>query len=249
MLEVRIAARDHELTFWEGVARTRWGKYLTQLETEALNKSQLLLPDPTVALEIGCEGGRWSNLLTSLGWKMICTDVSEQALKTCKRRIPSARCIRVSAEETRLPAATAEVKLLLCIEVDPVVGCAWFISEASRVLADGGVLVCTILNARSHRAVVHKLFRRLTPEQRRQTGLYPVNYSDWKRSLQRAGFQVVHERGCCWAPFPRKSNSRLIPFCCFLEKHSGLSQVSSLSPWVVVVAQKVCNGSNPSSES
>jgi hypothetical protein len=45
------------------------------------------------------------------------------------------------------------------MEVDPVISSEWFIEEASRVLKADGILVATINNKSSPRAVSHEAFR------------------------------------------------------------------------------------------
>ena len=51
---------EEPLTYWERVARTRWGKYTTQIVERAVRESNRLAGNPTIAIEIGCDGGRWS---------------------------------------------------------------------------------------------------------------------------------------------------------------------------------------------
>jgi hypothetical protein len=92
-----------EPTFWEKIARTKWGSYLTEVEKQAILKANDLAVKPTIALEIGCEGGRWSMLLAKLGWKMICTDIDSHTLAICQRRISTAQCILVSPNDSTIP--------------------------------------------------------------------------------------------------------------------------------------------------
>lgn len=226
-----------ERTFWERFALTQWGRYLSRLEAESIGIGQTIAGEPGVALEIGCEGGRWSRSLASLGWQVICTDVSGDDLAICSHRIPSAKCIRVRPEDTVLPCDSAVVQLLLCIEV-PVIATQWFLGEARRVLVEGGILVCTAFNSRSHRAVLHKLLRKAN-RKGSDDGAYQVSYTQWKSTLRKKGFEVINERGACWFPFSRSSNSCLIPFCASLEKYLGLLRLTALSPWIMVVARKI----------
>ncbi|GJQ22980.1 MAG: methyltransferase domain-containing protein [Planctomycetia bacterium] len=86
----------HTNTHWEKVAGTRWGAYTTEVEKRAILKAHDLSGESQTAIEIGCEGGRWSKLLTNLGWNMICVDINEAVLKICKKRIPTANCILVN---------------------------------------------------------------------------------------------------------------------------------------------------------
>jgi len=119
-MNTKAKYRDNEITYWENVARTRWGSYITEIEKRVILKASNLAGSPTTALEIGCEGGRWSRLLAELGWNMICTDIDPNALEVCQRRIPSAKCILVDPNDSKIPYETRSVKLLLCIEVLPV---------------------------------------------------------------------------------------------------------------------------------
>lgn len=54
-----------EDTYWERVARSSWGSYITEVEKR-------LRTAATTALVVGCGGGRWSRLLVDLGWNMVC---------------------------------------------------------------------------------------------------------------------------------------------------------------------------------
>src|SRR5215470_5439375 len=103
---------EQELTYWETVALTRWGRYLTEIERHAVMAASMLAGERGTAVEIGCEGGRWSKLLTDQGWDLICTDVSPDSLRLCQRRLPAARCIPVKPTDTSLPCATNTVNLL-----------------------------------------------------------------------------------------------------------------------------------------
>src|SRR5579871_1312068 len=107
-----------ESTYWEAIADTRWGRYVSQLEKAAILRAHHLATRPTTALEIGCEGGRWSRILSDLGWSLTCTDIDPELLRVCQRRLPEARCVLVDPNSTELPSETASIGLLLCIEVE-----------------------------------------------------------------------------------------------------------------------------------
>src|SRR6202035_3860823 len=102
-----------EMTFWEKAAATTWGRYITEVEKRAIMRGQSLAGKPTGALEIGCEGGRWSKLLSDLGWEMTCTDVDAQVLKLCQLRLPTASCIVVEPGSREIPCETNSIGLLL----------------------------------------------------------------------------------------------------------------------------------------
>jgi len=233
---------DESPTFWEHIAVTRrWGRYVSEIERHAIEYAQGLVSAPTRALEVGCEGGRWSRMLADKGWQVVCTDVNRDSLRKCQARIPEARCVLVQPTDTTLPCDTGAVGLLLCIEVFPVIEGAWFPAEASRVLSDNGVLVGVFINKRSLRgAFVHSraALQRQEAEENEHR-LYTRSYGEWKQRLPQYSFEVVYEQGFCWFPFPRKSDSPLIPLCTRIESTLGLQKMTSVSPWIVFVARKI----------
>lgn len=111
---------------------------------------------PGQVLEIGCEGGRWSMLLSQLGWKMTCIDIDQKPLNFCQKRIRDAQCILVSPNESRLPCGEG-MDLLLCLKVVEVIQSDWFIDEAFRVLNTGGLLVGVFYNLLSFRGLYYRL--------------------------------------------------------------------------------------------
>jgi 2-polyprenyl-3-methyl-5-hydroxy-6-metoxy-1,4-benzoquinol methylase len=223
------------VTYWERVATTRWGRYTTQMVEDAVRAGLLIAGEPGKALEVGCEGGRWSCLLARAGWEMTCTDVNPVALETCQLRVPSATCILVDREATSLPCRDNSVSVLLCLEVFPVIDSDWFLREANRVLTDHGVLIGVTLNVRSMRGLFVRLKHYLKPSGH---GHYSRSYTEWKRAAQREGFGLQYERGYCWFPLARTSDSAWAPVFAELERLLGLSRAVALSPWVVFVAQK-----------
>ncbi|MFQ5612555.1 MAG: class I SAM-dependent methyltransferase [Anaerolineae bacterium] len=223
-----------EDTYWEKVARSRWGRYITRVENRVLLKANNLAGRPSTVLDVGCEGGRWSKLLVDRGWQATCTDIDPQALVRCQERLPAARCILVDKQSTTLPCATASMGLILCIEVIPVLGSGWFINEARRVLKDGGLVVGVFENRLSLRGY----FRHLVAATRGRFDYYKTAYPAWRREFRRRSFNMIYEEGICWFPFTRASNSPLVPLCTRLERYLGLRRLPSLSPWIVFLAQK-----------
>jgi SAM-dependent methyltransferase len=224
------------LTFWERVATTRWGQYVSAVEQRVILQATAVLAKPSQALEIGCDGGRWSKMLADLGWQMTCVDVNPETLPICRQRVPSARCVLSDAQTEVIPCESESMDLLLCVEVGAVINSRWFLPEAHRVLRGNGVLVGICWNRASLRGVLSRLNERLAPIS--NTVFYSRPYSGWKADLGRAGFEMVHEEGLCWSFFGRKSNSPLIPFCTRLERRLQLHRLTSLSPWIVFIARK-----------
>src|SRR5437868_3665503 len=115
-----VATTTTDLTPWERIGtRTRYGRYATAVEQRVIEAALAHARPDGVALDVGCEGGRWSVLAAEAGWPLVCTDVSQSSLDACQQRVPSAQCLLVGPEDSRLPAEDGSVGLLLCIEVAP----------------------------------------------------------------------------------------------------------------------------------
>jgi SAM-dependent methyltransferase len=236
---------------WEKVNLSLWGSYLTELELDAIDRACAVAGDRRVALEVGCEGGRWCAMLERKGWDITCTDVDPDALAICRSRLQGGRCIQVSPNDVSLPGENGVYSLLLCMEVFPVVYNDWFIAEAWRVLAGGGVLVGAFLNLHSWKGLLHRA--RATVLGRGQW--YHRSYSDWRKQVHKMGFEITLETGYSWMPFARGSNHRWVPLANRIEKSLGLRNLAAASPWVIFVARKPqaqpllrMNGESPANE-
>jgi SAM-dependent methyltransferase len=236
-----IDSVENQNTFWEHVATTRWGKYLSEVEQRNIVRASQLAGSPTVALDIGCEGGRWSQLLADQGWDLVCTDVNPQVLDLCQQRLPASQCILVNPDDNTLPCESGTVRLLLCIEVDAV-NQPWFTAEAYRVLEVGGVIAVMTWNLLSLRSLyVHvKAWFSDDPDDS-----YQIPYATFRRGLTRSGFEILAEEGYCWFPFWRESDSTLVPATTKVEQWLGLRKLPTVSPWVVTIAKKTPGAAEP----
>lgn len=207
---------------------------MTALEKKTILKAHKVPLATDHAIEIGCEGGRWSMMLHDLGWQMTCVDVDAEALNICQARIPQARCVLTNRLDTRIPLDDCTVRLLLCMEVPAVLpNSPWIVDEACRVLKPGGLLVGSFHNLLSARGVFHHTTARLRGKQ----DDYRTCYLLWRGMLRKKGFRFLHEEGLCWFPFRRASNSALVPVLTSLEQRCGLQRLPALSPFVLFVAQ------------
>jgi SAM-dependent methyltransferase len=227
-------ADDHQ-TVWERVAQSRWGQYVTEIEKEAIMDAQRAAGPPERAIEIGCEGGRWSRLLSDEGWDMTCVDVDANALEACRKKNPSARLILERPESRTIDGKDSEFSLVLCVEVAPVIQSDWFLPEAFRILKPGGILLAVVWNKISIRGLAHRLHEK---EEENAISFYRDSYYGWRKRLRAAGFNLLNAKGFCWGPFGRSSNSSLIPFFTSFERNLGLQSLAIFSPWVICLAQK-----------
>lgn len=237
-----VDQHPEQTTYWERVSESRWGAYITEREQIALTYALDRLPLGT-ALEVGCEGGRWSAVVRDRGWDVVCTDVDTNSLARCAERIPSARCVQVSSTDETLPVVTGEVDLLLVYEVNEVVESDWFPREAARALRPGGMLVCSYWNAFSLRGSLYRTLARMSSRSvdgiRRFQGYYQgPKYGAFRNTLCANGLEPVREEGLCWFPFTRDSDSVAIPTAVAIEGAMRLRRLPTLSPWVLTVATR-----------
>ena len=224
----------NEITYWEAVAQTRWGAYTSDIVRHMILLAHDLSPRTTSALDIGCEGGRWSRLLWELGWNVTCTDIWEVNLNPCKKRIPSAECILVKPEDDIIPCESKVFDLVLCIEVAPVIQSYWFMDEIFRVMRPNGLVVGVFLNLYSLRGIAACFKAVLVGK----SNYYKMDYPSWKKKLIAKGFRILDEVGYCWFPFSRASNSPLVAYFTRLEKALGLRRLINMSPWIAFIAQR-----------
>jgi SAM-dependent methyltransferase len=200
-----------------------------------------LAPQNGEAMEVGCEGGRWSKYLIECRGSVVCTDIDPEVLELCANRLPDAKCVLTRPHDKRLPAADGDLAMLLVYEVAPVTNAAWFPLEARRVLGPNGLLVLSYYNPLSIRAMFYRAVALVNRSRRASPYYRGPSYLSFRRSLSRAGFEFVHQEGLAWAPFTRLSDSRWVPVTAQIERALGLRRLASLSPWVLVIARRTAS--------
>jgi 2-polyprenyl-3-methyl-5-hydroxy-6-metoxy-1,4-benzoquinol methylase len=71
-------------THWEKAAKTRMGKYLTNLETVFISKSINLAQENITVMDVGAEAGRFSLLAANSKVTVVSLDVDSYSLKRLK---------------------------------------------------------------------------------------------------------------------------------------------------------------------
>ena len=231
------ARATEQKTYWEAATETAWGCYLSDAEQRVLLQALALAPEGD-AMDLGCEGGRWSRHLVARGGSTICVDVDPATLELCGRRLPEATCVLVDRGDQVIPADDGQLALLLIYEVAPVTNAAWLPAEAARVLRPDGILVFSDYNPASIRAIVRRGAAVLDARRRSGEFYRGPTYRRLRTTLTCHGLESIYEEGLARAPFTRISHSRLIPVCIHLQGALGLRRLVTASPWVLAIARR-----------
>ncbi|MCV2490660.1 methyltransferase domain-containing protein [Geodermatophilus sp. YIM 151500] len=226
--------------YYGWLAARKWGTYIRTTEAQVIDEAQHMAPAPRKALDVGCGGGEWTEFLTNRGWSVTAVDVDPKSVRACEERNPDSVCALVGKDSRHLPAADESVSLVICIEVLAVSHSDWFLAEVKRVLVPHGRLVTVTWNRSSMRGLFADAAARIrsgTPHPH-----YQEPYRAWRRRLTDVGLEVEAERGLCWFPFSRASDSSLVPASAVLERRFGLSRLPALSPWVLVTGSRRPDG-------
>jgi SAM-dependent methyltransferase len=250
MTAASTTQEGEEMPYWERYYNEYpYGWYLSRVEERAVVEGRDLVGKAGHALDVGCEGGRWSRLLAERGWHLTCTDVSAAALAICHRRLPEATCLLVGEDDTSLPSPDASQHALLCVEVPMVLQSAWFLAEAARVLAPDGYLVGVHYNRRSLRGFLYNHVPGFRSKNDVAYFYFPEAYAAWRTLLRASGFELIREDGFGWIPFRKYSQSPLIGPAVWLERTLGLTRLARFSPMVVFIARKRAPGGRTSASS
>jgi SAM-dependent methyltransferase len=230
---------DVDLLAWERLmAETRYGRYADEIESRLVSFALSKHSSRGVLLDIGCEGGRRSQLFADQGWEITALDTDGEALETCKQRVPDGHCILADPHDQKLAVGTQAFDVALCIEVGPVIHQQWAVGEFARVLRPGGRFVGVCWNRTSWRGFLYHHSPALRITGSNPLVGYPIRYSDFRNEMVKSGFAFEKEVGYAWGPFRRNSNSALMPVWMAFEKFSGLQRIVGLSPMVAFVCRK-----------
>jgi len=215
-----------EETHWEKAAKTRMGKYLTRMETDFIFNSIAPSQMQTV-MDVGAEAGRFSLMTTDTDAFTIGIDIDSYGLKRLKLKTKHANVIQADARE--IPLKDEVFDAVFMIEVlDYIPEVEEALRECHRTLKSNASLVLSFGNRSSLKSNLRKL----------RGKSYRHSYGKVMRFLSKTGFKVKRKMGYSWLPLGRTSESRLIPFLAAIEKLFALRRIPSLSPWVIVHAEK-----------
>jgi len=213
-------------THWEKAAKTRMGKYLTQIETIFIQNSINLSQTKTI-MDVGAEAGRFSQFSKTRTTETISIDIDKYGLKRLKHKAENTNGIQADARKT--PLRNEVFDAIFMIEVlDYIPELHQALAECRRTLKPNASLILSFGNKSSLKAKLRELSGKS----------YQHSYRKVIQTLTEKGFQVKKKTGYNWLLFGRMSENRLIPFLATMERIFGFRKIPSLSPWVIVHAVK-----------
>jgi ubiquinone/menaquinone biosynthesis C-methylase UbiE len=214
-------------THWEMAAKTRMGKYLTNLETDFISKSIDLSKENISVMDVGAEAGRFSLLATSSKATVVSVDVNSYALKRLKLKTKQINIIQADARH--LPLKEEVFDVVFMIEVlDYISELDQALAECKRTLKPDASCILSFGNKSSLKAKLKEL----------QGKSYRHSYKETVQRLSDAGFRVKRKNGYSWLLFGRTSQSSLVPVLAWCERILGLRRVVRFSPWVIIHVTK-----------
>jgi ubiquinone/menaquinone biosynthesis C-methylase UbiE len=208
-------------------AKTRMGKYLTNLETDFISKSVNLYRENITVMDVGAESGRFSLLATGSKANVVSVDVNAYALKRLKLKNRQVSIIQADARQ--LPLKDEVFDVVFMIEVlDYIPELDQTMKECKRTLKPNASCVLSFGNKSSLKARLKAM----------QGKSYRHSYKEAMQCLSETGLIMKKKTGYSWLPFGRTSQSRLVPILAVGEKIFGLRKVVRFSPWVIIHVTK-----------
>jgi ubiquinone/menaquinone biosynthesis C-methylase UbiE len=215
-----------EETHWEKAAKTRMGKYLTQIETRFIQNA-VNLSSVNIVMDVGAEAGRFSQLSKTDNAEIVSLDIDSYGLKRLRLKTKNTNAIQADAR--KIPVKDVTFDVIFMIEVlDYIAELDKALAECHRTLKPASSLIVSFGNKSSLKSKLREL----------QGKSYRHSYSKVMKVLRETGFSVKKKTGYNWLLFGRTSGNRLIPFLAKMERFVGLRRIPSLSPWVILYAVK-----------
>jgi ubiquinone/menaquinone biosynthesis C-methylase UbiE len=218
----------HE-THWEMAAKTRMGKYLTEVE-QAFIEKVVDFSKTEFILDVGAESGRISLMALNTTNSVISIDIDCISLRRLKQRTKHAYV--VAADARKLPFIDEVFDAAFMIEVlDYIPELEIALGECSRVLKPNSNCVLSFGNKSSFKAKLKSL----------RGKSYLHSYKVVLQRLPKAKFRLCMQLGYNWLPFGRISQNNLVPLLAWLEWAFGLRRLHRYSPWVMLHMVKQSN--------
>jgi len=210
-------------THWEKAAKTRMGKYLTNLETDFISKSINLAQENITVMDVGAEAGRFSLLAANSKATVVSLDVDSYSLKRLKLKTKQVNVIQADAR--KLPLKDEVFDAVFMIEVlDYIPELETALAECKRTLRSNASSILSFGNKSSLKAKLKAM----------QGKSYRHSYRKVMQCLSKTGFNVKKKTGYSWLPFGRTSENRFVPVLAGIERFIGLRRVPRFSPWVIL---------------
>jgi ubiquinone/menaquinone biosynthesis C-methylase UbiE len=214
-------------THWEFAAKTRMGKYLTNLETDFISKSIDLSKENITVMDVGAEAGRFSLLAANSKATVVSVDVNSYALKRLKLKTKQVNIIQADARHLPLREGVFDVVFMIeVLDYIPELGEA--LVECKRTLKTNAACVLSFGNKASLKAKLKAM----------QGKSYRHSYKTVVQCLAATGFIIRSKMGYSWLPFGRTSQSSFVPVLAGGERIFGLRKVVRFSPWVIMYITK-----------
>jgi ubiquinone/menaquinone biosynthesis C-methylase UbiE len=222
------AAQDLSVeTHWEMAAKTKMGKYLTDLETDFISKSIDLSKENISVMDVGAEAGRFSLYAANTKANVVSVDVNSYALKRLKLKNKQVNIIQADARY--LPLRDEVFDVVFMIEVlDYIPELCQALSECKRTLKPNSSSILSFGNKSSLKAKLKAM----------QGKSYRHSYKEALQCLSLTELTVKRKMGYSWLPFGRTSQSGLVPVLASFERIFGFRRVVRFSPWVIIHVSK-----------
>ena len=235
--------------YWDRASVTKMGLYVTRNESAFISRALGRRP-PGVVADIGAGSGRLHPVILARSRAILATEIDRDALAKIMPGGGRVTSLLVGASQPSLPFRAEALDTVVAIEVPAASEEDWFRSECHRVLKTGGLVLLTVYNALSYKALISRALSawRTTRGMSWARLYYRRSLTTQARAWRSAGFRVKSLAGFYWLPLPRASDSTWVSVLAILERLLGLRWLVGWSPWVLLEIEKVPSAPTPSSE-
>ena len=170
-------------THWEKAARTRLGKYLTQVETRFV-EDEVDFGHLSRIMDVGAEAGRFSQLSRKGGVETVSIDIDAYGLRRLK--LKSGQSSVIQADARKIPLKPEIFDVVFMIEVlDYIPELDQAFAECYQTLKPDSSFVVSFGNKSSLKAKLREFSGKS----------YQHSYSQVVRSLRKNGFSIKEKDG------------------------------------------------------